>query len=108
VLLWSLYFALGFRAFSRGIQSIGLGMFLTLGLPFAAYGLYRASFGPLAALLPPGGVYGAATGPLEWTGLAGAILCAAATLLMARAALAHCDRDLRRWYDLNHGRKVMS
>jgi hypothetical protein len=108
VLLWSLYFALGFRAFSRGIQTNGLGMLLTLGLPLAAYGFYRASYGPLAALLPPGGVYGAGAGRLGWTGLIGAVLCAAATIAMAREALAHCDRDLRRWYDLNHGRKVMT
>jgi hypothetical protein len=108
VLLWSLYFALGFRAFSRGIQTNGLGMLLTLGLPLAAYGFYRASYSPLAALLPPGGVYGAAAGRLGWTGLIGAVFCAVATIAMAREALAHCDRDLRRWYDLNHGRKVMT
>ncbi|HEY1860234.1 MAG TPA: hypothetical protein VGG61_07765 [Gemmataceae bacterium] len=108
VLLWSLYFALGFRAFSRGIQTNGLGMLLTLGLPLFAYVLHRAAFGPWAALLPPGGVYSACVGPLSWTVLAGAALCALATLAMAREALAHCDRDLRRWYDLNHGRKVMT
>jgi hypothetical protein len=108
VLLWSLYFALGFRAFSRGIQTNGLGMLLTLGLPLAAYVLYRASYGSLAAIVPPGGVYGACVGRFGWTGLAGAALCALATLAMAREALAHCDRDLRRWYDLNHRRKVMA
>src|SRR5262249_18299667 len=41
VLLWGLYFALGFRAFSRGHQANGLGMLLTVGLPLAVYGLHR-------------------------------------------------------------------
>src|SRR6185437_3846584 len=41
VLLWSLYFALGFRAFSQGTQANGLGLLLTVGLPLTAYGLTR-------------------------------------------------------------------
>ena len=36
VLLWCLYFALGFRAFSRGMQANGLGLVLTLVLPLVA------------------------------------------------------------------------
>src|SRR5262245_54827032 len=33
VLLWGLYFSLGFRQFARGVQGNGLGMLLTVGLP---------------------------------------------------------------------------
>jgi hypothetical protein len=39
VLLWGLYFALGFRAFVRGAQANGLGMLLTVGLPLGAFAL---------------------------------------------------------------------
>ena len=60
VLLWGLYFALGFRAFSRGLQANGLGMLLTLGLPLIAFGLYRCDWPGLATLFPPGSVYGVA------------------------------------------------
>ena len=35
MLVWCLYFALGFRAFARGQQANGLGMVLTVGLPLA-------------------------------------------------------------------------
>src|SRR5262249_14731491 len=42
VVLWGLYFTLGFRAFSRGLQANGLGLLLTVGLPLAAYGCYQA------------------------------------------------------------------
>jgi hypothetical protein len=108
VLLWSLYFALGFRAFAAGIQTNGLGMFLTLGLPLAAFVLARVGFDHLSDLVPPGCVYGAGAGTLNWSVVAGAALFALVTLGVARQALTHCDRDLRRWYDRHHGRKVMS
>src|SRR5262249_29836723 len=70
VLLWSLYFALGFRAFARGAQANGLGMLLTLGLPLAAFALGRAGWGAAASWLPPGMVYGAAAPPASWAPLA--------------------------------------
>ena len=47
-ILWGLYFALGFRAFSRGMQANGLGSLLTLGLPILAVGLHRAGWPILA------------------------------------------------------------
>ena len=31
--LWALYFAVGFRAFSHGMQANSLGLLLTVGLP---------------------------------------------------------------------------
>src|SRR5262249_44948596 len=55
-LLWCLYFALGFRAFSQGQQANGLGSLLTLGVPAITDVLFVAGWpalGPLAA--PRGG-----------------------------------------------------
>src|SRR5262249_40027323 len=37
VVLWGLYFSLGFRAFARGVQANTLGLLLTLGLPLLAW-----------------------------------------------------------------------
>jgi hypothetical protein len=107
VLLWGLYFALGFRAFARGVQANGLGMLLTVGMPLLAFALVKLGFSSIAAVLPPGAVYTAA-GPLTpLVLLPGAILAAALTLIVARLALKHCDRDLRSWYEKHHGRKIM-
>jgi hypothetical protein len=107
VLLWGLYFALGFRAFARGVQANRLGSLLTLGLPLLAVGLFRAGWPALAALLPPGGVYAAGSRPLTLALLPGPVLAGAGTLVIARRALTWCDRDLRRWYDRHHGQKVL-
>jgi hypothetical protein len=107
VLLWALYFAVGFRAFACGVQANRLGSLLTLGLPLAAFGLYRAGGPVLAALLPPGGVYSAAATAPGLTTLPGPVAAAGVALALARLGLARCDRDLRYWYALHHGRKVM-
>jgi hypothetical protein len=106
-LLWCLYFALGFRAFSRGHQANGLGSLLTLGVPAITYVLFVAGWPAVGALLPPGSVYSAIHGDLRVAGLLGPILIAALALVVSRYALAHCDAELRRWYELNHGQKVM-
>jgi hypothetical protein len=108
VLLWALYFALGFRAFARGAQANGLGMLLTIGLPLSAFALARAGLPLFAALLPPGAVYSASAGPPTPDRLLGAVLCAGLALAVARRALRDCDARLRLWYDENCGRKVMS
>jgi hypothetical protein len=108
VLLWSLYFALGFRAFSRGMQANGLGLLLTVGLPLAAYALTRLGGPIFAALTPPGLVYSAHAPANSWIWLFGPALLAALTLLVARRSLRDCDRELRRWYDRHHGSKIMS
>jgi hypothetical protein len=107
VVLWGLYFALGFRAFSRGHQANGLGLLLTIGLPLVAYALYQADWAALGQLLPPGSVYspGAAPPTLAW--MLGPTLGAALALTIMRIALQRCDRELRCWYDQNHGRKVL-
>ena len=105
VLLWGLYFALGFRAFARGAQANGLGMLLTVGLPLAAYALFRLDWPALAALTPPGCVYGAGVGA-AW--LPGAVGIAVLALLVARHSQVRADRDLRDWYGRSHGQKVMA
>jgi hypothetical protein len=107
VLLWALYFALGFRAFARGVQANRLGSLLTLGLPLFAVVLFRAGWPALGALLPPGGVYAAGSRPLTLALLPGPVLAAAGALIISRRTLARCDRELRQWYDRHHGHKVL-
>jgi hypothetical protein len=108
VLLWGLYFALGFRAFARGAQANGLGMLLAVGLPLGAFGLARLGWPVVAAMVPPGMVYRAGTGPVAASWLLGPCLAGGLTLLLARRCLAECDARLRRWYDAHHGSKVMN
>jgi hypothetical protein len=108
VLLWSLYFALGFRAFSRGMQANGLGLLLTVGLPLAAYVLTRLGGPILGALTPPGLVYSAHAPAESPCWLLGPVVLAGLTLSVARRSLRDADRELRRWYDQHPGRKVMN
>jgi hypothetical protein len=107
LVLWGLYFAIGFRAFSRGHQANGLGSLLTIGLPLITFALQKAGLSLLVPLVPPGAVYSAAAGLPLWAWLPGPLLGAVVTLLVARQALTRCDEELRQWYDLHHGRKVM-
>jgi hypothetical protein len=103
VLLWSLYFALGFCSFARGRQANGLGMLLTLGVPLVAVILVTNRWPELAALTPPGNVWFAmAKGPTS-TWLWGALLTGSAALALGGAVRRTCDRDLRLWFDQNHG-----
>jgi hypothetical protein len=107
VLLWALYFALGFRSFSRGIHANGLGMLLTVGLPVVAVGLHHAGLPGLSALLPPGSVYGATSlAGVAW--VAGPILAALLALILIRDALSSCEHHPRQWYDQHHGRRLMT
>jgi hypothetical protein len=107
VVLWGLYFTLGFRAFSRGILANRLGLLLTLGLPLLAFTLYKANWHFLADLVPPGSVYAPVGGspPVYW--LAGPLIGGAIMLVLSRFALARCDAELRLWYDQHHGVKVI-
>jgi hypothetical protein len=107
-LLWGLYFALGFRAFTRGTQANGLGLLLTVGLPLIAFGLARAGWNGWAALLPPGATYQASIGPATEAWVIGMGLAGGVAVLVTRRALLHCDAALRAWYGLHHGAKVMS
>jgi hypothetical protein len=54
VLLWGLYFALGFHVFATGGQANGLGILLTVGLPLTAFALGKLGLTSLAALTPRG------------------------------------------------------
>ncbi len=103
VLLWGLYFSLGFRAFSRGARANGLGMLLTVGLPLGAYVLGRSGLPALGDLLPPGGVFRAGAGGVS---VAGAVVAAGVSLAVARRSLRNCDAELRRWYDRHCGVKL--
>jgi hypothetical protein len=108
LVLWGLYFALGFRAFSRGLHANGLGSLLTLGLPLVTFALFQLGLTALAVLTPPGFVYAAAARQPVFGWLPGIALSAAATVLLARWSLRHCLADLRAWYDEHHGRKVLN
>lgn len=107
VVLWSLYFVLGFRAFTRGVQANNSGMLLTVGLPLLTYVLFRMSWPALAMFLPPATVYGPLVGLGPWYWLPGPILAGVLALTVARRSLAQCDTELRRWYERYHGQKVI-
>src|SRR5262249_52916876 len=94
VLLWALYFALGFRAFARGAQANGLGMLLTVGLPLATFALTRLGWPTVAAWLPPGMVYQAGTAKASLLWLIGPVAVAALTLVLPPRCLAECDSRL--------------
>jgi hypothetical protein len=108
VLLWCVYFALGFRAFSRGVQANGLGMLLTLGLPLLAAISERSGFDVLAPLLPPGSAYAAAARAPGLLWALGPAVATAVALVVGRVALARCEPELRLWYEKHHGRKLMT
>jgi hypothetical protein len=106
VLLWALYFTLGFRAFTAGSQANTLGLVLTVGLPLGAFGLGLLGWTTVAGWLPPGMVFQAGTGPaLAW--VVGPVLAGAVTLVLARYSLATCDANLREWYSQHHGSKAI-
>lgn len=106
VVLWSLYFAIGFWAFSRGSQGAALGVLLSVGLPAAT--LVVGSVLPWGLmLLPPGQVYLPVKGNLGWAWMMGVLVGGVLTLVLTRWALTHCEQALRRWYDTNHGMKAI-
>jgi hypothetical protein len=108
VLLWGLYFTLGFRAFAHGMRANGLGMLLTVGLPFVVVVLWRINLPGLAGLLPPGSVFSAAAHSTTGLWFLGPLVVAILTLHLSRHSLSTCDADLRRWYDQHHGQKVVA
>jgi hypothetical protein len=103
VLLWSAYFAIGFRAFSRGLHTNGLGMLLTVGLPVLVFGAHRLGWSAVGALLPPGLVHSAAAGSIGLAAIVGAAVAAWLTVATARRALRHGDAELRQWYGRHAG-----
>jgi hypothetical protein len=98
VILWGLYFAIGFWAFSRGTQGTVLGLVLTVGLPLAAFLLARQDWVALTALVPPASVYLPMTAAYLPSAVLGPVLAAGATLLLARRSLVLCETQLRSWY----------
>jgi hypothetical protein len=107
VVLWALYFALGFRAFSRGQQANRLGMLLTVGLPLATFSLYRAGWPFLGAMLPTGAVYQWASRSSSAVWLVGIVVAGLTALAIARISRARCEVELRGWYGRHHGAKVL-
>ena len=107
VVLWGLYFSLGFRAFARGVQANTLGLVLTLGLPLLALGATRSGLPALASLVPPGAVYYPAVAQPGTTWMSGPLLAGVAALALAQVSFSRCDRELRNWYDRHHGRKIV-
>jgi hypothetical protein len=103
--VWGLYFAAGFLGFCRGTRANALGMVLSLGLPAAAYSVHRAGWPVLAALTPPGCVYAVSLDPRSLAWRAGALVAAMLGLLLAWCGLAHCDGELRRWYERCDGHR---
>jgi hypothetical protein len=108
VLLWTLYFAIGFRSFSTGMQANGLGSLLTMGVPMLVVLLHNRGWPTLAGWLPPGAVYNPLAMPLEPWWVVGPVLMGLATLWLTHTGLQHCDRELRLWYDRNHDKKGLS
>jgi hypothetical protein len=102
VILWGLYFALGFWAFIKGMQASLVGMGLTLVLPMVTLVLARQGWVVWTSLLPPGSIYLGATTAFTWSYLLGPFIGAAATLGIAQWSLPRCERQLRHWYELNH------
>jgi hypothetical protein len=98
VVLWGLYFALGFRAFARGMQANRMGMVLTVGLPLVACVLFRIDHAALAGLVPPGSVYLPTAMPASAAWLPGPLLAGVIALTLGRQTQASCVADLKRWY----------
>ncbi len=103
VILWGLYFVLGFWAFSRGMQANSLGLGLTLGLPLVTFILVKNGCFFLAGLLPPGSISLPLTGTTPGTWMVGPLVCGTVALLLARWSLPRCEGQLRQWYSLNQG-----
>lgn len=102
------YFAAGFRFLAKSSGGTITGLFLSLVLPLATWGLAASGHARIAALLPPGQVYfttNSTSSPIPSAWIFGAILL---TLLLGLGLLFHAyltfDRDLRTWYSESHGR----
>ena len=104
--LWAFSFAVGFRAFSTGRQSSGLASGLTLGLPLLLVLLSRANLDSLAAFVPTAACYLPLKNGMTESWAAGVAVTLAATIWLTDRGLSRSDRELRRWFDVNQGRKT--
>jgi hypothetical protein len=107
VILWVLYFALGFRAFTRGSNGGNMGLLLTLGLPVVAFALYRQLGPAYCALVPPGAVFVAGSGGQLSMLALGATSATLLALRISRQAIARCKSSLAAWYELHHGNVIV-
>ena len=107
VILWVLYFALGFRSFTYGSSGGNLGLLLTIGLPILAYALQRQPGSRFTALIPPGAVYAAGSGGQMLTLAVGALGASLVALIVARRAIVRCKGNLAAWYETHHGNLIV-
>lgn len=105
--LWLFYFVLGFWAFARGVQANSLGSLLTLGLPLLAGVIALGCGWPEGmVLVPPGFVYAAMTRGFSWGWALAVTAYGVAGVFLLRWTLRNADGFLRRWYNLNHGKRA--
>lgn len=107
VILWNFAFIVGFYCFSTGRQANGVGSLLTLGTPVVATFSIKLGFPLIGALMPPGAVYLAMAAPLNPGWVIGPSLVGVYSLWLLHHSLQGCDAHLRKWYDLNHGAKML-
>ncbi len=101
--MWSLAFAVGFRAFAAGAQTSGAASLLTLGVPLALGGFLKIGWTTAAYLLPTGLAYLPLCNGVQPLGALAATFYAAGTVSLTRYAVDRCDPSLRAWYDRNQG-----
>lgn len=98
-LLWSFAFAIGFRGFTTGHQTNGIATAVTLGCPLLLGAFWVMQQPLLAALMPTAVVFMPMKSGITIEWLAGFSLTATITVRFLQQGLAHCDRDLRKWFD---------
>jgi hypothetical protein len=103
VLVWGLYFVIGFRAYAGGNQSGGVASLLVLGAPLVTYLALQRGWVALAAFTPPGWVFLPLTGVSIMLASAPALTLGLFALRSSRTSIEACEDSLRRWYDANHG-----
>ena len=106
LLLWAFSFAVGFRGFSTGRQTNGQASILTLGLPLLLVLLIRGNLDWIAAFIPTAACYLPLKTGITESWAAGVAVTLAATIWLTDRGLSRCDRELRRWFDANQGRKT--
>ena len=78
---------------------------VTLGLPALLFGLRAADLEAAANLVPTGLSYTPVRDGVTGAWAVGLVLTGATAAVLTRRGLAHCEADLRLWYDRNQGRK---
>ena len=107
VILWNFSFVIGFFCFSTGRQANGIGSLLTLGLPLLTVLGMKLQSPFLASLTPPGAVFVSMAEPPNCIWAVGPTLIACFTLWLGQRSLSKCDGNLRSWYDVNHGVRMV-